>query len=161
MLVFRDNGDRTDRQKARLIWLIERIGNEEFVRLVGEQMGGAEFGPEVHPHYGDSWKRRDVLGVNAQKQEGRSWVRCCRCCAACGCMRWVTPIGAACLHSFLMTRAVLGRCALRSACTHVHRAQTHACWRSPPLRQQHDCARPRRTPPRTQHTTAPPHAAQP
>jgi sulfite reductase beta subunit-like hemoprotein len=75
MLAFRDHGDRTDRQKARLIWLVEKMGNEAFVKLMSQYMGGAEFGPEVHPNYSDEWKRRDVLGVHAQKQEGLSWVR--------------------------------------------------------------------------------------
>jgi Nitrite and sulphite reductase 4Fe-4S domain len=81
MKVFRDHGDRTDRQKARLIWLVERVGNEKFVEMMKEYMDGAEFGPEVHPTYTDEWKRRDVLGVHPQKQEGLSWVRnrllCC------------------------------------------------------------------------------------
>lgn len=75
MLAFRDHGDRTDRQKARLMWLVEKLGAEEFTKLVGSYMDNAEFGPEVHPNYPDVWKRRDILGVHPQKQEGLSWVR--------------------------------------------------------------------------------------
>jgi ferredoxin-nitrite reductase len=75
MLVFRDNGKREDRQKTRLMWLVEEVGNEEFIRLVSEQMGGAQFGKHVDPGYTDVWKRRDVLGVHPQKQDGLSWVR--------------------------------------------------------------------------------------
>ena len=80
MLAFRDHGDRTDRQKARLMWLVERLGAEEFTKLVASYMGDAEFGPEVHPGYTDTWQRRDILGVHAQKQEGLSWVRAADCC---------------------------------------------------------------------------------
>ena len=75
MLVFRDHGTREDRQKTRLMWLVEQLGNEAFTKLVSDQMGGAEFGPHVDPGYTDVWKRRDVLGVHPQKQEGLSWVR--------------------------------------------------------------------------------------
>lgn len=75
MLVFRDHGTREDRQKTRLMWLVEQLGNEAFTKLVSERMGGAEFGPHVDPGYSDVWKRRDVLGVHPQKQEGLSWVR--------------------------------------------------------------------------------------
>jgi Nitrite and sulphite reductase 4Fe-4S domain len=75
MLVFRDHGSRGDRQKTRLIWLVEELGNEEFTRLVSERIGGAEFMPHVDPGYTDVWKRRDILGVHPQAQEGLSWVR--------------------------------------------------------------------------------------
>jgi ferredoxin-nitrite reductase len=75
MLVFRDHGNRTDRQKTRLMWLVEEIGCEAFTNLVSERMGGAEFMPHVNPGHTSVWKRRDVLGVHAQKQEGLSWVR--------------------------------------------------------------------------------------
>lgn len=74
MLVFRDNGRREDRQKTRLMWLVEELGNEEFTRLVSEKMEVAQFGEHVDPGYTDVWKRRDILGVHPQKQEGLSWV---------------------------------------------------------------------------------------
>jgi ferredoxin-nitrite reductase len=74
MLVFRDYGARGDRQKTRLMWLVEELGNEKFTSLVSEYMGGAEFGTHVDPQYTDVWKRRDIIGVHPQKQEGLSWV---------------------------------------------------------------------------------------
>lgn len=77
MKVFRDNGARGDRQKTRLMWLVEEIGEQRFTELVAEAMGGASFGPHVNPGYDDTWERRDVLGVHAQKQEGLSWVGAC------------------------------------------------------------------------------------
>ena len=78
MLVFRDHGERLNRQKTRLMWLVENIGNDAFAQLVSERMGGAEFGRHVDAGYSDVWKRRDVLGVHPQKQDGLSWVRSAR-----------------------------------------------------------------------------------
>mmetsp|Transcript_4776 Transcript_4776/g.14390 ORF Transcript_4776/g.14390 Transcript_4776/m.14390 type:complete len:561 (+) Transcript_4776:68-1750(+) len=77
LLVFRDHGGRKDRQKARLMWLVEAWGMEKFRSAVEERMGKslareAKPGPEYDAH----WERRDVLGVHPQKQEGYSWVGC-------------------------------------------------------------------------------------
>ena len=75
MKMFRDHGNRGDRQKTRLMWLVEELGEEKFRNLVATYMApGTEFGAEVHPAYPDVWKRRDYLGVHPQKQEGLSWV---------------------------------------------------------------------------------------
>lgn len=46
--VFRDHGPRGDRQQTRLMWLVEALGVEKFVGLIGEYMGGAKFAPAVH-----------------------------------------------------------------------------------------------------------------
>lgn len=73
--VFRDHGPRGDRQKTRLIWLIEQLGFEAFSNLVAETMGpGTQLAPAVHVAYDEPWERRDLLGVHAQKQQGLNWV---------------------------------------------------------------------------------------
>ena len=77
MEVFRDHGERTDRQKARLMWLVEAIGVTEFRRMVAQRMGLDDLPGEVHAHYDADFKRRDVLGVHPQKQEGKYWVGAC------------------------------------------------------------------------------------
>lgn len=75
---FRDHGPRADRQQARLIWLVEALGMDAWVRLVESYMGeGVRLRPAVHPTYDAPWPRRDVLGVHAQKQEGHMWVGAC------------------------------------------------------------------------------------
>ncbi|CAK0785196.1 hypothetical protein CVIRNUC_008402 [Coccomyxa viridis] len=75
--VFRDFGPRGDRQKTRLMWLVEAMGVEAFREKVGEYMGGVKLRAAVDEKYDDVWERRDVLGVHAQKQEGYSWVGAC------------------------------------------------------------------------------------
>jgi hypothetical protein len=71
----RDHGPRGDRQKTRLIWLIEQLGFEAFANLVAETMGpGTQLAPAVHVAHDEPWERRDLLGVHAQKQPGLNWV---------------------------------------------------------------------------------------
>lgn len=71
----RDHGPRGDRQKTRLIWLIEQLGFEAFSNLVAETMGpGTQLAPAMHVAYDEPWERRDLLGVHAQKQQGLNWV---------------------------------------------------------------------------------------
>lgn len=71
----RDNGGRADRQKARLIWLIEEVGFDKFAAMVAEEMGpGTQLAPAVHLAYDEPWERRDLLGVHPQKQAGLFWV---------------------------------------------------------------------------------------
>eukprot|EP00879_Flechtneria_rotunda_P020989 GHRR01022103.1.p1 GENE.GHRR01022103.1~~GHRR01022103.1.p1 ORF type:complete len:272 (+),score=72.33 GHRR01022103.1:198-1013(+) len=71
----RDHGPRADRAKTRLIWLIEQVGFEEFVKMVAEEMGsGTQLAPAVHVEYDTPWERRDLLGVHSQKQPGLNWV---------------------------------------------------------------------------------------
>ena len=71
----RDAGGREDRQKARLMWLVEACGVEGFRKAVATRMGLEDLPPAVHAQYPDEWKRRDVIGIHAQKQV--SWVVCC------------------------------------------------------------------------------------
>jgi ferredoxin-nitrite reductase len=79
--VFRDEGTRKDRQKARLMWLIEEYGLEAYKQKIQDEMAtndptraGMSFEPE-QPQAGE-WTQgtRNILGVHAQKQEGLSWV---------------------------------------------------------------------------------------
>ena len=76
--IYRDFGGRGDRQKARLMWLIEEMGIEKFRRLVEEEMRAyvPEFTFEVSQKHLNSWGKgcRNLLGVHSQKQEGFSWV---------------------------------------------------------------------------------------
>lgn len=70
--VFRDNGAREDRQKARLMWLVEDWGADRFREAIAERMGQA-LRTEVHVSYDDVWERRDVMGIHPQKQPGYVW----------------------------------------------------------------------------------------
>ena len=74
--VFRDNGSREDRQKARLMWLVEEWGVDRFKKEIEACMGEKLRG-EVHVEYSEPWQRRDVLGIHRQKQEGMFWVGAC------------------------------------------------------------------------------------
>lgn len=75
--VFRDNGPRQDRNKTRLIWLVDELGMDKFQEMIQEQMGGVQLAPAVHVAYDDVWQRRDLLGVHPQKQEGLRFVGAC------------------------------------------------------------------------------------
>ena len=89
---FRENGARGDRQKARVLWLLEAVGVEAardaIVGLMEEGAGdgpgaGAGAAPPLEraaPHAHDQatpWERRDVLGVHAQAQAGTFWAGAC------------------------------------------------------------------------------------
>lgn len=88
--LFRDKGGRTDRQKARLMWLVEEMGVDKFREAVASYMGVEGLRPAVETgHHGgngngngngngsDVWVRRDLLGVHEQKQPGMRWVGAC------------------------------------------------------------------------------------
>ena len=72
LTVFRDRGSRANRQKSRLMWLIDELGLEQFRSLVA-----AEFGkPLIAAAETDEldWEKRDHLGVFKQKQPGLNYV---------------------------------------------------------------------------------------
>lgn len=72
LTVFRDRGSRGNRQKTRLMWLIEELGLAEFRRLVE-----AEFGKPLATVTEEDlidWEKRDHLGVNKQQQPGLNYV---------------------------------------------------------------------------------------
>uniref|UniRef100_A0A7S4BHH3 Ferredoxin--nitrite reductase, chloroplastic n=1 Tax=Chrysotila carterae TaxID=13221 RepID=A0A7S4BHH3_CHRCT len=75
--IFRDEGSRGDRQKARLMWLVEEMGVDTFRSKVVEEMDS--YARDVRtdvaqPHPTEPFERRELLGVHAQKQEGLSRV---------------------------------------------------------------------------------------
>lgn len=70
--VFRDNGLRANRQKARLMWLIDEWGLEKF-RLEVENRLGKSFLPAA-PKDEIDWEKRDHVGVHKQKQSGLNYV---------------------------------------------------------------------------------------
>ncbi len=67
--VYRDYGLRANRQKSRLMWLIEALGMDEFRKLVKEAFGQ----PLATAAAEDviDWDKRDHIGVHAQKQAGK------------------------------------------------------------------------------------------
>jgi ferredoxin-nitrite reductase len=72
LIVYRDYGLRANRQKSRLMWLIDEWGMDRFRAEVEQQIG--------HPLQlaADQdeivWEKRDHIGVYAQKQPGFSYV---------------------------------------------------------------------------------------
>jgi ferredoxin-nitrite reductase len=73
--VFIDHGDRTNRTKARLKYVIDRLGLEKVLALVEEKLGhkldrvsSDAFAPRP------ACDRTAHIGVHAQKQSGLSWI---------------------------------------------------------------------------------------
>ena len=73
--VYRDNGLRANRQKSRLMWLIDEWGIEEFRTRVANHLGY----PLATAAEKDAidWEKRDHLGVFPQKKEGLSYIGLC------------------------------------------------------------------------------------
>lgn len=72
--IFRDEGNRKDRQKARLMWLVEEYGVEEYKKAVVAEV--ESYGRDVtidkaQPHLTEPYVRRETLGVHKQPQEGK------------------------------------------------------------------------------------------
>jgi ferredoxin-nitrite reductase len=70
--VYRDNGLRSNRQKARLMWLIDEWGIEKFRAEVEKQLGHP-LTPAAEKDEID-WEKRDHIGVYPQKQPGLNYV---------------------------------------------------------------------------------------
>ena len=70
--VFRDYGPRANRQKSRLMWLIDQWGLEKF-RAEVENRLGKSFLPAAAKDEID-WEKRDHIGVYKQKQAGLNYV---------------------------------------------------------------------------------------
>ena len=76
--IFRDEGARGDRQKARLMWLVEEYGVAEFKAAVLAEMktNGVDTSKaeaaQAEPK--DHFERRELLGVHPQPQAGLSRV---------------------------------------------------------------------------------------
>jgi len=82
LYVFRDNGERGDRQKARLMWLIEKWGMDTFRDNIikdfeerNPDRKGKIIDSQPEPWAGgEVWQKRDLLGAHPQKQDGLSFV---------------------------------------------------------------------------------------
>jgi len=75
--LFRDESERKDRQKARLMWLVEKYGIPEFKAAVVKEVESYGRGVTVdceQPTSAEPFQRRELLGVHPQPQEGRSRV---------------------------------------------------------------------------------------
>ncbi|PIG93444.1 ferredoxin--nitrite reductase [Gloeocapsopsis sp. IPPAS B-1203] len=70
--IFRDSGLRANRQKSRLMWLIDEWGIEKF-RAEVEKKLGKELQPAAEKDEID-WEKRDHVGVFRQKQAGLNYV---------------------------------------------------------------------------------------
>lgn len=75
--IFRDEGDRKDRQKARLLWLVEKYGVDEFKAEVTKEVNSYDRGlvvEDAQPLDTSPFERRSLLGIHQQPQEGKSRV---------------------------------------------------------------------------------------
>ena len=69
--IFRDESERKDRQKARLMWLVEKYGVAEFRAKVIEEIISYDRGVIVsnaQPAPTEHFERRELLGVHKQVQ---------------------------------------------------------------------------------------------
>ncbi|WP_316431478.1 2Fe-2S iron-sulfur cluster-binding protein [Leptolyngbya sp. NK1-12] len=72
LVVYRDHGLRANRQKARLMWLIDEWGLDKFRAEVEKQLG-RPLSPAAAKDEID-WEKRDHIGVHRQKQPGLNYV---------------------------------------------------------------------------------------
>ncbi|MBD2058599.1 ferredoxin--nitrite reductase [Oculatella sp. FACHB-28] len=72
LIVYRDHGLRANRQKARLMWLIDEWGVEKFRAAVEQQLGTSLQTAAEKDEI--AWDKRDHIGVYAQKQSGLNYV---------------------------------------------------------------------------------------
>nr|WP_293347388.1 MULTISPECIES: ferredoxin--nitrite reductase [unclassified Microcoleus] len=72
LTVFRDRGPRANRQKSRLMWLIDELGIEQFRAEVEQQVGRTL--PPAAAKDEIIWDKRDHIGIYAQKQSGLNYV---------------------------------------------------------------------------------------
>ncbi|CAL1389493.1 unnamed protein product [Linum trigynum] len=72
---FRDLGTRGNRQKTRMMWLIDELGIEGFRAEVEKRMPNQELEQSSPEELVEKkWERRDYLGVHPQKQQGLSYI---------------------------------------------------------------------------------------
>lgn len=72
--IFRDEGERKNRQQARLIWLVEKYGIEPFKAKVIEEVESYDRGVKIddfQPRPTEPFTRRELLGIHKQPQEGK------------------------------------------------------------------------------------------
>ncbi|MEH2373966.1 ferredoxin--nitrite reductase [Nostoc sp.] len=70
--VFRDHGLRANRQKSRLMWLIDEWGLEKFRAEVENRLGKSLLPAAAKDEI--DWEKRDHIGVYKQKQLGLNYV---------------------------------------------------------------------------------------
>ncbi|MDF5723385.1 MAG: ferredoxin--nitrite reductase [Rhizonema sp. PD37] len=70
--VYRDRGLRANRQKSRLMWLIDEWGVEKFRSEVEKQLGQPLLSATEQDEI--NWEKRDHIGVYKQKQFGLNYV---------------------------------------------------------------------------------------
>lgn len=70
--VYRDNGLRANRLKARLMWLLDEWGIEKFRAEVEKRLGKTLL--PAAPKDEIDWEKRDHVGVYKQKQPGLNYV---------------------------------------------------------------------------------------
>lgn len=72
--IFRDESDRKNRQTARLMWLIEKYGVDEWKQAVIDEIDSYDRGVSVdvtQPQESTTFERRELLGIHKQPQEGK------------------------------------------------------------------------------------------
>jgi ferredoxin-nitrite reductase len=72
LVIYRDFGLRANRQKSRLMWLIDEWGIEKFRAEVEKYMGHSLIA--AAPKDEIEWEKRDHIGIHAQKQPGLNYV---------------------------------------------------------------------------------------
>ncbi|MEN9223440.1 MAG: ferredoxin--nitrite reductase, partial [Thermostichus sp. BF3_bins_97] len=72
LLIYRDHGLRANRQKSRLMWLVDEWGIPKFRDTLERQIGHAL--PTAAEKDEVLWHKRDLIGVHAQKQPGLNFV---------------------------------------------------------------------------------------
>jgi ferredoxin-nitrite reductase len=72
LVVYRDQGLRANRQKSRLMWLIDELGLPQFRAEVEQQLGFSL--KTAAPKDEIEWEKRDHIGIYAQKQSGLNYV---------------------------------------------------------------------------------------
>ncbi|CAG9466328.1 unnamed protein product [Pedinophyceae sp. YPF-701] len=77
MVWFRENGERQNRQAARVMYLLDKWGVERTRDEMARLMGQDSLARAVKEGHDEPWQRRDLIGVHPQKQEGYSYVGVC------------------------------------------------------------------------------------
>ncbi|MHC5936293.1 ferredoxin--nitrite reductase [Nostoc sp.] len=70
--VYRDRGPRANRQKSRLMWLIDEWGLEKFRAEVENRLGKSLLSAAAKDEI--DWEKRDHIGLYKQKQPGLNYV---------------------------------------------------------------------------------------
>jgi len=72
--IFRDEGERKNRQIARLMWLVEKYGVDEWKQAVVDEINSYDRGVTVdvtQPQDTTPFERRELMGIHKQPQEGK------------------------------------------------------------------------------------------